>query len=289
MSFAPPLLAEASEESPIRWQGPPSCPRRAQFDSQLERLLSRRSAGLGRSVAQVRVVERGLDGFALHVTIVAPYGRSERDLTVSTCAQAQHAAALLIAAAVDLDEESSDETLYQESESEILLRAGALADGGSLPAVTVGPTIGVLFSGASVRGWVDARYFVPRRARDRDSSLVADLDLFVGALGIARLWKVGALALGPCVELEVGALRARATGELDARSGATLWLGSSAGVMVSHPRSARRVADLGLSLLMSVPWLRQPFALGTEMPFYVTSTFGFRAAIWLAFDMDSKS
>lgn len=291
--FTPPLQAQAREASSIRWDGPPSCPRRALFDTQLERLLSRRSSALTRSSAHVRIVEGDLEGFALHLTVDAPHGRSERDLTVPTCAQAQHAAALLIAAALDLDEETSGESPYQESspkgETRTLLRAGAIADVGSLPAGTAGPALGVFFSGPSLRGWVDARYLIPRRARDTDSGLVADIDLFSGAIGLARLWKVGPLAVGPCVELEVGALRARAAGEQDSRTRATLWLGSSVGLMVSHPRSVRELADLGMSALVSVPWLRQPFALGDEAPFYSTSRFAFRAAIWLAFDVRSKS
>jgi hypothetical protein len=288
------LRAQASEDMEISWEGPPSCPRQAQFDAQLDRLRGGGGPTRRRTAAHVRILAGDAGDFALHLTIDAPYGRSERDLTVPTCAQAQHAAALLIAAAVDMvDEESLAEIPNRQSESaaeaRYMLRVGAFADVGSLPAGSVGPSVGVGFAGAFFRSWADARYLVPRRARDDDSSLVADLELFSGAVGLAGLWKVGPLALGPCVELEIGALRARADGELDAHRRATLWLGSSAGLMLSRPRRARRVADLALALLASVPWLRQPFALGDEAPFYATSGLAFRAAMWLSFDVRSKS
>jgi hypothetical protein len=289
----PQLQAQAPGGTEITWQGPASCPRRVQFDAQLERLLSGRSRERTPSVAHVQVGEVGLDGFELRLTIDAPHGRSERNLTVATCAQAQHAAALLIASAIDLDEDTPAESSYPRAAPEVqtryLLRLGSIVDVGSLPAATVGPSLGLFLSRAMIRGWAEARYVIPRRARDNDSTLVADLDLFAAVLGVARLWKVGPLAIGPCVELELGALRARAEGELEARTRTTLWLGASAGALLSYPRTGRPVADLGLALLASVPWLRQPFSLGDDAPFYTTSVAAFRLALWLAFDVRPKN
>jgi hypothetical protein len=292
-SYPSQLYAQTSNDLEIHWQGPPSCPRRAQFDAQLERLLSHANEERSRSVAQVEVVETEVEEFALRLTIEAPHGHSERVLTVVTCAQAQHAAALLIASAMDMADERAPASESEASRPELAaryqLRVGVLVDSGSLPAGSVGPSLGLGIATRVVRGWAEARYFIPRRARDTDSSLVADFDLFVGALGLARLWKVGPIALGPCVELEAGALRARAHGERDAHGQATLWLSSSAGAMLSYPRSGRRLAEVGLALLASIPWLRQPFALGAEAPFYTTGPTSVRAAIWLAFDVRSKS
>jgi hypothetical protein len=158
----------------------------------------------------------------------------------------------------------------------------------SLPGVTAGPSLGVDFSRRRFHGWAEARYLVARRAYDQDSSLIADIDLFMGALGLAKLWKLGPVRLGPCLEVELGALRARGAGERDASTRASVWVSSPVGVLVSYPR-AGRVADLGMSALVSVPWLRTPFALGEEQPFYTTRKASFRVALWLALDLRSKS
>jgi hypothetical protein len=316
------LVGRAQQEASVRWDAPESCTREG-FDRELARLLA--SAPQRSFDAEVELTLKRAQSYALRLR----YARtSERKLLLASCAEAQHAAALLIATAlrdeaaseasespaVQASAERPDELASAPPESSPTeraaptseapppiapvetrsrrdrawaLRFGAQLAVHTLPHVSGGPLLGGQLTRRRLRVTLDARYLVARRKVDGNSDLRADVDLFSLAAGFAWRWEYAGIGFGPLVEVELGALRARPSGERAAGPASAPWATLGAGACVDAP-IARRLR-VGLVVLASVPPWRPALQLGSEPAFYTTSPVGFRTGIVMELSFGSTS
>lgn len=282
-------LSQLPPQLRVHWEGAADCPRSAAFDSELAHLLGGTAQTIEASTVHVRVgalsvsdpqaeppgVERG---YRLSLTMEIAGSESERVVELPTCSDVPRTAALLVATAL---EQGAIHERPQEAREQApsaprspvaqswSLRLGALGDAGSLPGLTAGPLVGLQWSLAQYRVWLDGRYLLARARADDDSRLVGKIDLFAGALGVARLWNVGGFLLGPLLEAELGSLRGRAHGGELARAHASAFWGSAQLGAVLERALGERVS-LALAAQASLPWSRPQFGLLGEPAFYTT-------------------
>lgn len=286
-------LSQLPPQVRVRWQGAASCPRSATFDDELARLLGPQAQTIEPSSVDVRVHALATGGYRLALTLEVEGGASERVLELPHCSDVPRAAALLVATALEqgtTHEPPAEEPRATPVHTPILqswaLRFGALADLGSLPGATAGPLAGVQWNLSQVRLWLDARYLWARTRADDDSRLVGKIDLFAGALGMARLWNIRGFALGPLIEAELGALRARAHGELARPPARAFWGSAQLGVVLERALSAR--VTFALSAQASLPWSRPRFGLSGEPAFYTTGHAAARLGLGVRVKLGSK-
>jgi hypothetical protein len=167
------------------------------------------------------------------------------------------------------------------------LRIGAQLAVASLPGVSAGPVLGGQLALGSLLVSLDGRYLFARRTRDGDSGLRADVDLFSAAAAASWRWRLGPLALGPLVELELGVLRAVGQGESAARSARAPWFSGALGLQLQPAVGGRISASL--FALASVPFWRPGLQLGDEASFYTTSAVAFRLGIVVLLSVRSTS
>ena len=290
------VLSQLPPQLSVHWQAAPSCPRSAAFDSELSRLLGQTAQTIEPSRVDVRVSALASSGYRLALALEVAGGQSERVLELPNCSDVPHTAALLVATALEssrahpsaptvarapdgqprLDqgappaEKEAQRPAAQRigSVQSFSLRLGALGDLGTLPGATAGPLAGVQWSLAEARIWIEGRYLWARARSDDDSRSVGKVDLFAGALGAAWLWKLGRFALGPLLEVELGALRGRAHGELARSHAGAFWGSAQLGALLERAWLDR--VSLALSAQASLPWSRPQFGLSGEPAFYTT-------------------
>ena len=270
--------ADASDPLQIRWVAPLDCPR-GDFERELQRLLGDTPPS---AQAEVDVSTLPDGRYHLALQLMAAEQPATRELSLASCADVRHAAALLIATALQ-DARADSQPIAAGIGLE--LRLGLAFDALGLPAVSGGPELGVGLRAGGLRLGLEGRYLLAREARDDDSQLRADVDLLAGSLAAAYVFALGPLAVGPGLAIELGRLGARARGE-QARDLGTLWASALVGARVELPLT--RTFGLILAAQLSVPLRRPTFSLAGEAPFYETRAVGLRALIALNVQLGDK-
>jgi hypothetical protein len=306
------LPLHASAELPARvaieWQRDSACVRSPTLDDEVTRLLGPDFASDESTTIRARVTASGTAQYELDLSVSSSVARSQRRVLVTSCEDANEAAALLIATALDPEavlraKEPSAEPSEQPKQPKpaapsapseepappdvsaagepgpwaLLLKARG--DLWSLPGVSGGPVLGVLHAGEHLRFWGEARMLVPREASEGPTS--ANLSLYTAALGGAYTWQLGPIALGPALAFELGWLRAIGTSDESPRNADALWLEPYAG-LTSALQLGRRLA-LTAELYAGAPIFPPSLARlpkGTP-PFYETRPFTLQAALGL--------
>ena len=267
--FAARTRADVSDLLKIRWVAPLDCPR-GDFDRELTKLLGDTPPPAEAEV-DVSTLPSGPRRYHLSLQLRAAGQPATRELELASCADVRHAAALLIATALQDADAGS-----QPSAAGLQLRLSALGDALSLPAISGGPEVGIAWRRGGLRLGIEGRYLLAREASDDDSQLTTDVDLLAGGLAGAYVFSLGPLAVGPGLALELGRLGARARGE-QAEDQSTLWVSALVGGRVELPLND--TFGLMLAAQLSVPLRRPSLSLAQEPPFYETSRLGLRLAI----------
>lgn len=276
----PSVAAQIPSQLHVRWSSS-SCPRDQAFDRELTRLLGDDASGVERSEIEVHIdTAEGSTSVVMQLRLDVAAGRSERTLALATCADARHAAALLIGTALE-QARASAPSVSEPPEPQVPsawhAQVGVLADLSTLPGLTGGPDVQLGWERAGLRLRVAGHYLVARETRDDDSALVAAIDHFAGSLGAAYVWPIGPLHIGPTVDAEVGALRARGRGEAGRPTDSARWAAALLGATAELPTHER--LTLALSVQVGVPLSRPDFSLVDEDPFYTTAPATFRACL----------
>ncbi|MDB4976556.1 MAG: putative secreted protein [Myxococcaceae bacterium] len=309
LTVPPATSAQLPAQVSIAWRDEASCPRplRLSLESEVARLLGPSAQKVEPSAfeAHVERLEAGVAlPYRLTLEVRSNTHRAERQMDLASCAEAQDAAALLIATAIDPEAVMRTSAEAPPPEPPEVPRprppslvphrwslvARGLFDAFALPGATAGPSVGVLLARPRFRVWSEARYLFARRTEQRAaSSLQADADLFALAVGTAYVWPFGALVVGPGAELELGALRARGHGGgnqaaslHDASPWGLLDLGGVAGYGVH-----RRVG-LELSMFAGLPLFRPQLAVRGEREFYTTAALTIRVAVGVRISLGSR-
>lgn len=220
--------------------------------------------------------------YQLRLRLMAAGQSALRELSLASCADVRHAAALLIATAL---QDARADTPPTAAGRGLQLQMGLTLDALSLPAVSAGPELGVAWRAGGLRLGIEGRYLLARETRDDDSQLQADVDLFAGSLATAYLFPLGRVAVGPGLAVELGRLGVRARGE-QARDQGTLWASALVGARLEL--RLNRTFGLMLAAQLSVPLRVPSFSLAGEAPFYETSRVGLRAAMSLNVQLGDK-
>ncbi len=187
-------------------------------------------------------------------------------LEVASCREAQEAVILLIAMTLDPEAYGAPSTpnparAPAEPHQELpavrpthrpaalsgSLGAAAVFDPWSLRSPTAGPAVFGALSFRSLQVRLAASYLFARDFERVPPGASAKVDLFAGALGAGLRFASAKVAGGPLLELELGALRGRASGVPDARTRATLWAAALAGLWLEVPAFGRLSARFSAS------------------------------------------
>ena len=278
-SFAGRSLADSADPLKIRWVAPLDCPR-ADLDQQLARLFEG-DPPPGEADVDVSTLA-GPHGYRLHLRLVTKDQPATRELALSSCADVRHAAALLIATAL---QESAPASPRTAADAGLKLQLGVVGDALSLPAVSGGPELGVAWHVAGWRFALEGRYLLSREARDDDSQVRTDVDLLAGSLGAEFLVPLGPFQVGPGIAAELGRLGARSRGEL-AQDASAWWASALVGARLVVPWSDR--IGCAVSARLSVPLRRPSLSLKAEAPFYETSRVAVRLGVSLDIQLGDK-
>lgn len=272
--------AEASELLQIRWVAPLDCPR-GDFDRELTRLLGD-TPPHAQAEVDVSALADGHRRYHLSLQLVAAGQRATRELSLATCADVRHAAALLIATALQDGRADSPPTAAQ---SGLQVRLGGVFDALSVPAISGGPELGVALRSGGLRLGVEGRYLLAREARDDDSQLRSDVDLLAGSFSLGYLFPRGRLNVGPGIAIELGRLGATARGE-QAQDQGTLWVSALVGGQAEL--ALNDTFGLMLGAQLSLPLRRPSLSLEAEPPFYETSRLGLRLTLGINIQFGDK-
>lgn len=299
--LAAPARADLPPEVTIRWTG--ACPRPFALEADVSQLLGGKRPQLAATAFDVDVdAERA--GYELTLEVESGRSTAERTVRVASCQEAQEAAVLLIATAIDPDavlrvrpappppvpppppppKPSVPREKVPPYRWSLLLQG--LFDLQSLPGPTLGPALGGLWQTGPWRALLDLRYLPGRTAGARDAAVEARVDLFAAALGGAYVWAWGPLGLGPAAQLELGALRARdVRGQVRGQNAAGPWLSAEVGGTAALARTAR--VGLELSLFVGLPLLRPELSAGGVGRFYATAPVTMRLALGVRVSLGS--
>jgi hypothetical protein len=284
--LAAPARADLPPEVSIRWSG--VCPRPFALEAEVSQLLGERPQ-LPATEFEVDV-DQQRNGYELTLEVESAANDAQRKVQLASCQEAQDAAVLLIATAIDPDAvlrvqkptppppPPPEPVRPKPPPHRWSLWLRGLFDLQSLPGPTVGPSVGGLWQQARWRAWLDLRYLPARTASARNQDLEARVDLFAAALGGAYVWGFGSFRVGPALELEAGALRARGRGQVRSRTDAARWGAVELGAVGAYRATERIGVELGL--FAGVP-LRRPElgAQGLVDSFYTTSPATMRLAL----------
>lgn len=299
---APPATQAQGQPVQLRWRGPGSCPAPEQAERDIARLLGPRYAELPPTAFEVELAEMDDGGVALSVRFADAAPRTARTLRLGSCAEAQEAAVLLVAMALDPslagerndlepprepDREDGASQPSQQRSYAWLLQFGLLLDGFSLPGPSGGPWLGLLVEHRQFWFGVQGRYLAPRSVDELPEGARARVDLLSAALSLTYLPQASALRFGPSAELELGYLRGQSRSGGASTSAGALWSGGWAGLL-----GAWRVSpgfDVLARGLLGIPFERPRFAF-RDAPgaFHTTAPASVRVEIGLSFSLDPK-
>jgi hypothetical protein len=270
---------QASERlTDVTWDAPAACPEIAQIRSRIAALLGQgnlthESASL-RAHAGVRAQGHG---FAARVELSLSGAAESKHIDAEDCATLADAYALIVAFALDPSAGHAHGTAASRSDTHHLATSPRAASRpkADAPALTAGPVgavgVGMLpFPAFGVGGRVAAgralqlelaalywperhtSLALPDRARAR-----AEVRLITGESALCLPFARG--ALGACLGLEAGVLRAVGTGVPHRSRRNSSWVSASAGLTARLPIA--RVLALRVRLIVGVPFIRPRFAL----------------------------
>jgi hypothetical protein len=157
-----------------------------------------------------------------------------------------------------------------------------VADFLSLPGVSGGPDLALALDHPRLQLALHGRYVLPRRTESGlPAGGAARIDLLAAALELGARFGLGRLELGPVAELEVGALRGRASDVPGAANAGNVWCSLWAGGLLRLPLHPRM--DLTARALLGVPLTRPRFALRGDDAFHTTAPVGVRIFLGASF------
>lgn len=283
---------------------PSACPRPVRLESEIAAMLGAPLASARALRADVAVAQQA-ELYRLTLRVEDAEGRAERDVALRSCAEVERAVVLLVTTALQMDAVAPTppdvtEPPFEPVEVPVApvepvltatpivreqpprapswllpreppswwLRLGAGLDVASLPSATAGLFVGVGMHLRPWRVWIDGRYLLPREHVDPASAQPAEIGLFAAALGGSLALALRRLSLGPALELELGAQRARVLGEHADGSTHTAWVAVLCG---GHADLALRSGvALALDVLLGIPLRRPSFAVDDQPFFYRT-------------------
>lgn len=261
VSVRPARAAEPPIE--VRWSAPPGCPDQTALVNTIAEQRGRMPTLQANAATLFDArLERAAQGYALDVRTRADGIPGRRILMGDDCVTLARVAAMIASVLMDQGVAQEPEKVPASQSAQFVLRAQAVADVGSLPAVALGPslTAGVRLHATSLE--LGASY-LPTQSIDVAAAPVqpaAELQLLTGSLGVCQAL-LAAPELGPCVRGEYGQLWGRALQLANARSGSAHWLfgwlGAHIGVELA--RSLWLAADLEAGLRV----LRAEFVVGS--------------------------
>lgn len=279
-------MLRAQAQPQISWQGDAACAR----PEELERELAARSEGdlaeLGPSEISVEITRLSEGGYEVSLELKGGQEEHARRVALGSCDEAQRAAVLLIATALAPTPAEPPAAGPAEPIDELppwSLRASGLLDVRSLPQITGGLGLGVGHRlSQRFQLWADARYLFARQSTVTGAR--AQIDLFALGLGGALLWSRARWSGGPLLELEVGALRGKASQGADG-SRANPWLSTWGGAMAGYQLGR---FGLGLAAALGVPILRPQFSVNDGTASYLTAALSGRVLLTLSLALGAK-
>lgn len=255
------LAVQAQPTQPqITWRGDATCPQPEGLERELAARSERALDELAPIEISVQVTRLSAGGYELSLETTGGLQQHARRVELASCSEAQRAAVVLIATALAPAPPAQAPT--EEPAEPIgelppwFLRASGLMDVRTVPQITGGLALGMGYRLLSrFQLWADARYLFARRS----AVARAEIDLFALGLGGAMVWSRARFSGGPLLELEIGALRGKASQDADG-SVATPWLSAWGGALAGY-----QLGPFGLQLAaaLGVPFLRPQFSLET--------------------------
>lgn len=263
----------------FRWAADPGCPGAAWASRSLASLLARPVVETAdRAIVDV-AVHRGRHGaFEARILLAEPSGEAERRVSGGTCESVSRAATLVVAIALapvtvaDRVRTTSADDLERRGDAAFGIDVAAVGDVGSLPAATLGGSVGVELSRGPFRALLRGSGFLPRLAlRGPRVGTGGEIGLFTAELSgcfdpIAI--EHPALGFGACVGAEAGVMRGRGVDLAYPETTAGFWSAARAGIVVRAKDGALR------------PWLSVDAGVAIARPVFDIDDFGkvFRAA-----------
>jgi hypothetical protein len=284
---AAPRAHAAEPPIDLRWSAPPDCPDRAAFVNTIaeQRGYMPPLQPDAPTLFDGRL-ERTAQGFTLYVRTRADGVPGQRSLTGDDCTTLARVAAMIASVLMDQGVAQEPEAAIEAPPSPpLVLRAQAVVDAGSLPALALGPslTVGMRLHATSLE--LGASY-LPTQSINVAAAPVqpaAELQLLAGSLGACQAL-LPSPELGPCARVEYGRMSGRALELANAGSGSAhwlfAWLGAHIGVELA--RSLWLAGDLEAGVRV----LRAEFTIGSlgslhEVPWFVgRARLGFEWRPW---------
>ncbi len=266
----------------LSWNAPATCPTREAVLDEVARTLGSAHAVSDATVVRVDVTREAADRYQGTLRMTSGGAVHERTLEADGCAAVASAAALIMALAVEgmlppvppptppppahapptapIDAQAAP-LPGEPWRSRLVVSASALADTATLPAVALGPDLGVAWVGArhALRLGVSAHgAFFPSRFGGVDDT-GGRFDLLEGQLRGCAGYAWNHLEIGPCLGLGVDHMSGSGRGSSVSLTGAGSWASSQGAALASWSLS-RWLAVEGL-VGAAVPFARPTFVL----------------------------
>jgi hypothetical protein len=274
----------------FHWHGRSACSAPHHAPGEVARLLGERYEQLTPTAFDVEVSDTAQGRHVVRFRFADAPPESARVLSLASCDEVREASVLLAAMALDpslawpkervvvaVDAPDEERALSRS----LALSVGAILDGFSLPGVSGGPSLGVALTLERLRLGAHVRYLAPREVDGLAGGGRAQVDLIAGALEMTWAQPMGHFELGPTAEVELGALRGRASRVETATDGGAFW-GSFWGGVHGGFR-VRKGLTLLARALVGVPVQRPRFALAGEPAFHATAPLTLRLMIGISF------
>jgi hypothetical protein len=269
--------AGASTEGPFTfaWTAPDGCPSADELRAAIDKLLGETAQARAHEPLAVHAVVAHAGAWTVAIETRSPTSTGHRTLDATTCQGLANATALIVALAIDPDAVAA----HGGRASEPLPAARPVSAETSLPLSSVAPrsTFGVvgLVGAASLGvvpgldvdlggelGLVRGRWRVELRAvyglRAQDSPPVSGamgahgrFRFFAGTLAGCWIVARGRVQVGPCADVEVGAVHGQGIGSDQDAAATTPWYGLGAGLV---------------AVIAPTPWLHFPLHADAVLP-----------------------
>ena len=260
----------------VEWRGDAGCEAPLDLTGEVARLTRPNSGPPEDWSFEVVLTQQASGAMLLDFAAHGAQSSGRKRLELGSCREAREAVVLLIAMTLDPEVGGTSEAEPpspgltppepQEERPAVLpthdepvlsgsLGASLVFDPWSLGKPSAGPAAFARLSFRTLQLHLAASYLFPREFDPLPAGASGKVDLFLGALGAGLRFGGDKVLWGPQVEVELGALRGRASGVADARTQATLWASALAGLWLEVPAVGRLGARF--SVQGGVP-LRRP-------------------------------